>query len=96
MATATISTPPETVGELLERLGDIPAHRVRLTPAPGTATESDVLAIHTRERRLYELVDGVLVEKGTGYSESMLAVALGANLRGSVLPRNLGLVTGAD
>ncbi|MBW3539538.1 MAG: Uma2 family endonuclease [Planctomycetes bacterium] len=89
-----IPAPPDTVGELLARLGGVPAHRVRLNPAPGTATEKDVLAIHAREKRLYELVDGVLVEKGMGYAESMLAGAVISCLRAFVRPRKLGLVSG--
>jgi Uma2 family endonuclease len=97
MATVTADPqPPETLAELLERLGDIPPERVRAIPAPGTATEEDVLAIHASENRLFELVDGILVEKGIGYAESMLAAALCALLREFVLPRKLGLVTGAD
>ncbi|MBW3539539.1 MAG: Uma2 family endonuclease [Planctomycetes bacterium] len=86
--------PPDTVGELLARLGGVPPHRVRLKPVPGTATEKDVLAIHAHEKRLYELVDGVLVEKGMGYEESMLALALGSILRNFVKPRKIGLLTG--
>ena len=35
--------------------------------APGTATEQDVVAIHDRENRRCELVDGVLVEKVMGF-----------------------------
>ena len=31
------------LGDLLKRLGNIPAKRVRLHPTPGTATEKDVL-----------------------------------------------------
>src|SRR5438067_2343780 len=74
-------TPPavafETVAELLEHLGDVPPFRVRLRPVPGTATEQDVIDIEARENRLFELVDGVLVEKGMGYHESRLALLLG-------------------
>jgi Uma2 family endonuclease len=97
MATATADPkPPDTLAELLQRLGDIPPERVRAVPAPGTATEDDVLAIHARENRLYELIDGILVEKGMGYSESMMAGAVLSLIRAFVLPRKLGLVTGAD
>ncbi len=41
MATAT--APPETVADLLDRLGRIPPERIRMQPPPGTATEADVL-----------------------------------------------------
>jgi hypothetical protein len=65
-----------TVSDLLYQLGDIPASRVRLQPWPGTATEADVIAVHTQEKRLCELVDGVLVEKTMGYYEAYLAATL--------------------
>jgi Uma2 family endonuclease len=90
------SAPLETLADLLDRLGHVPPERVRLLPAPGTATVADVVDIERRENRLCELVDGVLVEKAMGYIESMLAAALVAALRTFVLSRNLGLVTGAD
>lgn len=86
----------ETLADLLEQLGGISPRRVRFRPAPGTATEKDVLAIHDHEGRLYELVDEVLVEKAMGLRESFLAIALAAILRNFVRPRNLGLITGAD
>jgi Uma2 family endonuclease len=95
-AVATSTTTIETLADLLEHLGGISPNRVRFRPAPGTATEKDVLAIHDREGRLYELVDGVLVEKAVGLRESLLAIALASILRSFVRPRNLGLVTGAD
>lgn len=87
----------DTLADLLEQLGDIAPERVRFRPAPGTATEEDVLAIrNSPERRLCELVDGVLVEKAMGLRESFLAVALAAILLNFVRPRRLGIVTGAD
>jgi Uma2 family endonuclease len=87
----------ETLADLLEQLGGIAPERVRFQPAPGTATEEDVLAIrNSPERRLCELVDGVLVEKAMGLRESFLAVALAAILLNFVRPRRLGIVTGAD
>jgi Uma2 family endonuclease len=76
---SSISVPPErpeNVAELLERLGGIPPERIRLCPAPGTATEQDVIEIEARENRLCELVDGVLVEKAVGYFESRVAAIL--------------------
>jgi Uma2 family endonuclease len=85
-----------TLADLLHDLGDIPPERVLLRPPPGTATEADVIALEERENRLCELVDGVLVEKVMGLRESLLAVALAGFLREFAMPRNLGLVSGAD
>ena len=63
------------LADVLQQLAGISPRRVRFRPAPGTATEEDVIKIRDRERRLFELVDGVLVEKVMGYWESALAIA---------------------
>ena len=85
-----------TVADLLAHFGPIPHGRIRQEPVPGTATEQDVIVIHDREKRLYELVDGVLVEKAMGVQESYLAVLL-AGLLGDFAGRHdLGFVLGAD
>ncbi|QOV92511.1 Uma2 family endonuclease [Humisphaera borealis] len=94
MLTSSPSIP--TIADLLDRLGGVPASRVRYFPLPGSATEQDVIDIEARENRLFELVDGTLVEKGMGYRESMLAVAIASALFGFVRPRKLGLVATAD
>lgn len=85
-----------TLADLLADLGGIPLDRVRFHPPPGTATEQDVIEVEARENRLCELVNGVLVEKATGFTESILAAAISSLLRAFVVPRNLGHVTGAD
>jgi Uma2 family endonuclease len=85
-----------TVGDLLRRLGNIPAGRVRLHPFPGTASEQDVLRILDDENRPCELVEGTLVEKPMGYEESELAMLIGTLLNNYVRPRKLGIVTGPD
>jgi Uma2 family endonuclease len=91
------SLPPTwSVGDLLEHFGGISPQRIRLRPAPGTATERDLLDIHVHEDRLYELVDGVLVEKVMGYEEACLALLLGRLLGNFVEEHDLGLVAGAD
>lgn len=91
------TAPPETVAELLHRLGDIPPGRVRLQPPPGTATEADVIALASRpDKILCELIDGTLVEKVVGFSESQLAIGLAAWLFTFVRDHNLGIVAGAD
>lgn len=54
-----------------------------------------MLALHDHEDRLYELVDGILVEKAMGFRESFLAMAL-AKFVGNFLDQNpLGIVAGA-
>ncbi len=67
-----------------------------MIPPPGEATEEDVVAIHGREKRLYELVDAVLVEKTMGAYEAYLAIELAAILRNYVRQRGLGIVLGPD
>ena len=84
-----------TIADLLERLG-VPPDRVLLRPAPGTATVDDVVAIHDRENRLCELVDGVLVEKVMGYYESNLGCVLIQILRNFLDRHRLGVVAGMD
>ncbi len=85
-----------TVADLLDHLGGVPADRVRLRPWPGTAEAKDVIEAEERENRLFELIDGVLVEKTMGFFESWLAAAI-IQLLGDFATRNqLGIVTGAD
>jgi len=89
--------PPETVADLHERLGFVPLHRIRMDPAPGTATDKDVVRhLDGGNKRLYELVDGTLVEKAVGTRESILAVAIIIRLGQFVKEHKLGLVSGAD
>jgi Uma2 family endonuclease len=85
-----------TMADLLDELGDIPPERIRLRPAPGAATEQDVLDIEIRENRLCELVDGVLVEKVMSYYESRVAVILIHLIQNFLDRHDLGIVTGAD
>jgi Uma2 family endonuclease len=85
-----------SIGDLLKRLGHIPAERVRLRPSPGTATEKDVIDVLNRENVPCELVEGTLVEKAMGYEESEIAGLLLTFLNIFVRPRKLGIVTGAD
>ncbi|MGE3803196.1 MAG: Uma2 family endonuclease [Gemmataceae bacterium] len=92
MSSTLTSRKLETLADLLDDLGVGP-ERVRLQPALGTATEKDVLEVHAREKRLCELVDGVLVEKGMGYRGSCLAGVIFALLDQYVNSRNLGLVS---
>src|SRR5580692_10993962 len=87
----------DTLAELLDRLGGIPAHRVLLKPAPGTATEQDVLeALAQPRKRICELIDGTLVEKAMGTPEAILGNYLSSLLWIFVRERNLGIVMGGD
>jgi Uma2 family endonuclease len=85
-----------TLADLLDRLGHVPPERIRLHPAPGTATEDDVLVRPGGEKRLCELIDGVLVDKPMGYYESLLATLLISFLWRFLDEHDLGIVLGAD
>ena len=90
-------SPPETFAEQWERLGNVPLNRIRMFPAPGTATVADVERLCNREPKcLCELVDGVLVEKVMGHVESRLAARLIHILCGYLDDHDLGIVAGAD
>ena len=91
-----LAAPPEieTLADLLHRLGDIPLERIRFRPYPGTATEQDVVALP--KGRLYELVDGVLVEKAMGYYESRLAASLIFFLESFLVHNDLGISLAPD
>ncbi len=82
--------------EVAKKLGGLSTHRIRRLPAPGRATEVDVTRIEATEDRLFELVDGALVEKNYGGRESILAVVLGSRLWAFLSDKDLGVVVGAS
>lgn len=86
--------PPLTVRDLYDRFGPLPVWRVVTQPAPGTATDQDVLNLDDHADRLCELVDGTLIQKPMGYQESQVALYLGRVLDAYVEEHDLGLVTG--
>ena len=95
--TPTPALPFATVADLHERLGFVPLHRIRMDPPPGTATVADVIRfLEGDDKRLYELIDGTLVEKAVGTHEGFLAAALIRLLGNFVADNDLGLVGGAD
>jgi len=53
--TALASISPQqsarTIQDLLDRLGNITASRVRMRPAPGTATEEDVVFVQKQLKK---------------------------------------------
>jgi Uma2 family endonuclease len=85
-----------TVADLIARFDEVLARRILLSPIPGSATVDDVVAIHDRENRLCELVDGILVEKTMGFYESTLACILIRLLGNFVEEHRLGVVAGMD
>lgn len=95
-APAVIPEAEWTAADLLAHFGPILLRRIRHSPAPGTATEEDVVEIHRREGRLFELVDGVLVEKTMGMQESYLAILIARFLAEFADSHDLGIVLGAD
>ena len=97
MSSATIA-PPEirTLADLRKRLGGIPLDRIWFHPAPGTATEKDVIQAEERENRLCELVDGTLVEKAVGFEQGRLALRLGHLVSSYLDETDLGVGVGAD
>lgn len=96
MSTVLAARRPATVADLIASLGDVPLSRVRLDPPPGTATERDLLRLTAKEDRLYELVDGTLVEKPMGWKEALLATWLSHRLLAYIETNDLGAVVGAD
>lgn len=88
--------PSASIQDLLDRLGNLPASRVRLWPPPGTATEKDATFVQDYENRTCELIDGALVEKGMGFWESVVAATIVEILGPFVRKHRLGIVSGAD
>jgi Uma2 family endonuclease len=82
--------------EMQERLGGIPLERIRMTPAPGTATVEDLLEWQARCDVTLELVDGTLVEKAMGSWESTLSAMLVHILQSHLDEHDLGLVFQGD
>jgi Uma2 family endonuclease len=83
-----------TLADMWTNLGQIPLERIRMFPPPGTATEMDVLKAESHTGRVCELIDGVLVEKTTGYYESLIAVRIIQLLGAYVDAHGLGIVLG--
>lgn len=72
---ATTTTTPRTtriptdwsLADVQNHVGGVPLERIRSFPPPGFAIVEDVVEIHAKEDRLYEMIDGILVEKTEGY-----------------------------
>jgi Uma2 family endonuclease len=87
----------DSFADLHARLGYVPLDRICMDPPPGRATEADVLRYQeAADKRLYELIDGTLVEKAMGTHESFLGMELGRLIGNFVREHRLGIVVGAD
>lgn len=74
-----IASPPinfENLAEIIDQLG-VPPERIRAKPAPGEATEADLIRHNERKIGSFcELVDGTMVEKAMGFYSDMIGTAL--------------------
>jgi Uma2 family endonuclease len=84
------------LADVFEQLGGISPGRVRAYPPLGRATERDLLIALDHGNRLFELVDGTLVEKVMGYEEGYLALWLGGLMGVFAEEHDRGIVAGAD
>lgn len=85
----------KTLADVLHDLGDISPERIRFPV--GNATEDDVVKyLDGADKRIYELIDGVLVEKAMGFRESLLAAYIGERLGVFVRAADLGIVFSPD
>ncbi|MGD9854894.1 MAG: Uma2 family endonuclease [Planctomycetaceae bacterium] len=85
------SVSDETLADLVDRLGGIPLNRIKLHPAPGTATEEDVVRF-----KCCELLDGVIVEKGMGWEEASWEISLAWFIEGYLRSNRIAVLAGAD
>ena len=83
-------------GDLLRHLGGIPPERIRLFPSAGRALERHVTEFDDHQDRLYELIDGVLVEKAGGIAESFVAMEAAGRLIDFNRRGRFGIVAGAS
>jgi Uma2 family endonuclease len=83
--------PVGTVADLVDRLGGIPLDRIKMHPAPGTATEEDVVRC-----QCCELIDGVIVETGMGWEEAGWEMILGGLIEQYLRGNRIAILAGAS
>lgn len=86
---------PDTVANLLHRLGDISPDRIRMEPPPGRATFDDLVQVN--EQRLgptCEWVENTLVEKAVGQLESWIGMIIGGEMFAYLKGHDLGMMYG--
>lgn len=85
------------LADLWDRLGQVPLERILTLPPPGMATEQDLLEkLDGDDRRICELVDGVLVEKPMGIYESVVALWIVRLMTPYLDEHDPGVLSGAD
>ena len=84
-----------SLGDVVKQIGVSP-DRIRLDPRPGAVSFRDYLRITSKTERLYELVDGTLVEKTVGAPESRNSIKLARKMDEFVENNDLGYVLGPD
>ncbi len=85
-----------TMAERIAELGGISAQRIRVAPAPGSATVEDLAHYNETHSPPCELIDNTLVEKAVGYESSLVAVTIATILNAFIRTRKLGVISGAD
>src|SRR4051812_2554760 len=92
---ALVSKRIRSLSDVLRKLGGISPDRIGLPL--GTATEEDVIRhLDGADKRIFELVDGFLVEKDMGMKESRIALNVARHLHLYLDDHDLGFVFGAD
>lgn len=85
-----------TLVDLANRFGEIPPTRICMDPPPGEATEADLLHFSDHCDRMFELVDGTLIEKTTGNFESLVAMYIATAIANYQKTQPIGIVLGPD
>jgi Uma2 family endonuclease len=94
---STPTPPPDTVADLLRRLGDITPDRVRMDPPPGQATLDDLVRVNEQHNgQVCEWVENTLVEKAMGFNESWVAFIIMGRFDAFLQAHDLGMCTAPD
>jgi Uma2 family endonuclease len=89
--------PPDTVADLLRRLGDIAPDRVRMDPPPGQATFDDLVRVNEqRNGQVCEWAENTLVEKAMGFNESWVAFIIMGRFDAFLQAHDVGMCTAPD
>lgn len=84
--------PDWSVEQLRQHFGMIAGDRILLDPAPGTATEQDILRLDSSRGYPPELLDGVCIDRMSGFYGAIVATELLFRLMDYRRTHNLGIV----